>query len=190
MKRRIGIGGSIASGKSTLSRIFREAGYKVIDADQVARQVVEPNTPGLKAVKEHFPEAFIEDRLDRKALGSIIFHDESKRLILNNLLHPLIVEECKKQLDISEDLVFLEAPLLFESELLPEFDLTIYVTARKSVQLQRLMKRDGISEEYANQKLKAFREPTGTPSIIVTNNASLAEFEQSAKSLLRMLISD
>lgn len=190
MKRKIGIGGSIASGKSTLSRIIREAGCIVIDADQVARQVVEPGTVGYLRVKDQFPEAFDGEVLNRKKLGQIIFHDEAKRLQLNQLLHPLITDESRRQLAEGGDLVFLEAPLLFESELLGDFDLTIYVTANREVQIKRLMKRDQISREYAETKLSTFHEPSVLPSIILTNNGSIEEFEASSKALLARIISD
>lgn len=183
-RRWIGIGGSIASGKSTLSNFFRSKGYTVIDADQVARQVVEPGTVGQRVVKEAFPEAFDGDTLDRKKLGEIIFHDETKRKQLNSLLHPLIVKESRRQLDEVDGVVFFEAPLLFDSELLPEFDLTIYVTASREIQLKRLMARDQISREYAEQKLAAFKDPTVLPSIILKNNRSIEDFEAQAAALL------
>lgn len=188
MKRKIGIGGSIASGKSTLAQVIRNAGYTVIDADQLARQVVEPGTPGLALVKKHFPECVEDDVLDRKKLGGIIFQDEAKRLLLNQLLHPLITEESLRQLQAAEDDIFLEAPLLFEWELLPMFDLTIYVTSPRELQIRRLMERDGISRAFAETKRQAFREPTVLPSIILTNSGSRDEFEAAAKALLNRII--
>lgn len=188
MKRKIGIGGSIASGKSTLAQVIREAGYPVIDADQIARQVVEPGTPGLAHVKEHFPECVLGDVLDRKKLGRIIFQDEAKRLLLNQLLHPLITAESLRLLQAADDDIFLEAPLLFEWELLPVFDLTIYVTSPRHLQIKRLMTRDGISREFAETKLQAFREPTVLPSIILTNNGTREAFEAAAKALLKRII--
>ena len=188
MKRKIGIGGSIASGKSTLAQVIRNAGYTVIDADQIARQVVEPGTPGLALVKKHFPECVDGDVLDRKKLGRIIFQDEAKRLLLNQLLHPLITDESLRQLQVAEGDIFLEAPLLFEWELLPVFDLTIYVRSPQLLQIQRLMKRDGISREFAETKLRAFREPTVLPSIMLTNSGTQEEFEAAAKALLNRII--
>lgn len=187
-RRWIGIGGSIASGKSTLSDFFRQQGYRVIDADQVARQVVLPGTAGHKALKLAFPEAFLGEELDRKKLGQIIFDDDAKRTQLNELLHPLIVEESRAQLEAEDGLVFFEAPLLFDSVMLPEFDLTIYVTASREIQLKRLMQRDHISRQYAEQKLAAFKEPAVLPSIIVKNNRSLEDFAAQSESLLAKII--
>lgn len=184
----IGIGGSIASGKSTLSNFIRRAGFTVIDADQVSRQVVEPGTNGYLAVRQAFPEAFDGEVLNRKKLGQIIFADEVKRLHLESLLHPLIAQESRRQLEAVDGVAFYEAPLLHASDLLPEFDLTIYVTANREVQLARLMERDQISRDYAIQKLAAFKEPPFKPSIIITNNGTIEEFEQISRELLERII--
>lgn len=183
----IGIGGSIASGKSTLSRFIRQAGYTVIDADQISRQVVEPDTPGYQAVRDHFPKAFDGDELNRSKLGKVIFSDPKKRQLLNSLLHPLIIQESRRQLEAVDGLAFFEAPLLFESEMLEDFDLTIYVTASRNIQIERLMQRDGISRDYAEQKLATFKEPGNKPSIILQNNGTLEEFKAAASELLMRL---
>lgn len=184
----VGIAGSIASGKTTLANIFREQGYPVIDADQVARQVVEPGTAGHRAVKQAFPEAFQGEVLDRAKLGQIIFSDPAKRQLLNSLLHPLIIAESRRQLAATSGLAFYEAPLLFEAGMADEFDLTIYVTASREIQIGRLMARDGIDRAYAEKKLAAFNDPGDKPSIILKNNGSREDFRRQAIALLERLI--
>ena len=109
------------------------------------------------------------------------------RQLLNSLLHPLIIQESRRQLEAVDGLAFFEAPLLFESEMLEDFDLTIYVTASRNIQIERLMQRDGISRDYAEQKLATFKEPGNKPSIILQNNGTLEEFKAAASELLMRL---
>lgn len=185
--RIIGLAGSIASGKSTVGKILREMGCVVIDADQIAREIVARGTEGYDRIVQNFPEVIKEGVIDRKRLSEVIFADKQKREQLNNLLHPLIIEESRHRLALHKDIVFFEAPLLFESEILQDMDMTIYVKARKEIQIKRLMERDGIDEAYAKQKLAAFKEPELTPSLILYNNGSLEELRHSVAMLLIQL---
>lgn len=183
----IGIAGSIASGKSTVGKILRDMGCVVIDADEIARDVVTKDSEGYQRIVQHFPEVIDGGVIDRKRLAEEIFRDAHKRELLNGLLHPLILEESRKRFATHQDLVFFEAPLLFESEILHDMDMTIYVTARKDLQIKRLMERDGIDESYAVQKLEAFKKPEVTPSIILYNNGSLQDLRHSVAMLLVQL---
>lgn len=185
--RWIGIGGAIATGKSSFAQAIRAQGYTVVDADQVAREVVEPGTAGYLSLQEHFPDCFDGPVLNRKRLGQRIFQDESQRLLLNSLLHPLIGEASRAQLNRVSGLVFYEAPLLFDSELLNEFELTIYVFSSLRLQLQRLMQRDQISASYAWQKMASFSDPGLKPSIRVQNNGSKQQLKATAEALLTYL---
>ena len=99
----------------------------------------------------------------------------------------MIIQESRRQLEAVDGLAFFEAPLLFESEMLEDFDLTIYVTASRNIQIERLMQRDGISRDYAEQKLATFKEPGNKPSIILQNNGTLEEFKAAASELLMRL---
>src|SRR5437773_5902252 len=118
----IGLTGGIASGKSTVAAMLKELGATVIDADEAARAVVEPGTPGLKAVVEAFgPEVLDGDRLDRWKLGSIIFQDEAARRRLEEITHPLVrawmAERQREAEERGDERVVLDIPLLFESGL-------------------------------------------------------------------------
>lgn len=185
--RVIGIAGSIASGKSTVGKILRELGCIVIDADQIARDIVDKGTPAYERITEHFPQVMDGEEIDRKKLAQVIFQDPKQRELLNSLLHPLILEDSRRQFAIHHDLVFYEAPLLFESEILHDMDMTIYVKARQDVQLKRLIARDGIDEAYARQKLAAFKEPDVIPSITLYNNGTIDELRKAVQLIVKQL---
>ncbi|HEV2762317.1 MAG TPA: dephospho-CoA kinase [Pyrinomonadaceae bacterium] len=154
--------GSIAVGKSFVSRVLRELGCYVIDADVTARQVVEPGTPGLRAVVEAFgPEVLKEDgTLDRARLGRIVFADPEKRALLNSILHPLIIRAQDEELRRREErepwgVGVVDAALMIESGGHRRFDKIIVVHCRPEIQLERLTKRDGLSEEEARARVGA-----------------------------------
>ncbi len=157
----IGLTGGIASGKSTVSSMLSELGAVVIDADQIAREVVKPGEPTLEAIVDQFGIEVIQrnGHLDREKLGSMIFHDAQKRSALNGIIHPAIRErmtERKRQAqERDEDLIVLDIPLLFESELtyLVEKILVVYVP--EDIQKQRLMQRDEIDEHTALAKMES-----------------------------------
>lgn len=157
----LGITGGIASGKSLVTEYFRQFNYPIIDADIVSREVVEPGEKGLEAVRNEFGNEIITDSgdLNREKLGQIIFADEDKRDVLNNILHPIIWEtietrllEYKKQ---NADLIVMDIPLLFESNMLDIYDHTLVIYVPENVQLERLMARNGLSKEEARQRIEA-----------------------------------
>ncbi len=159
----IGLTGGIASGKTAVSSHLKERGFKVIDSDVVARSVVERGTTGLKRLVEHFGEEILTSagELNRKLLGEMVFQDEDKLKQLNGILHPLIEEEIKKQVEEGEeDIIFLDIPLLFEANY-HEKDGLLYldeiwlITLPKEIQLQRLMARDKINRDFALSKINA-----------------------------------
>lgn len=155
----IGLTGGIASGKSTISKQLIERGYTVIDADLAARKVVEIGTPALQEIAEFFgKEILLEDgNLNRKKLGDIVFSDASKRKKLNVITHPRIREWILVQMDRAaksgEKVIFLDIPLLFESEAfhLTEEVLVVYVDEK--TQIHRLMERDKLTKEQAIQRI-------------------------------------
>ena len=157
---RVGLTGSIAVGKSYVLRVFRELGCHVIDADRVARDVVEPETPGLRRVVEEFgPDILGADgRLDRAKLGAIVFADEPKRLLLNSIIHPLVFEVQdrwlkERELEDPNGIAVIDAALTIESGGYKRFDKLIVVWCEPELQLQRLMGRDGIGEEAALRRI-------------------------------------
>ncbi|MEQ3440868.1 dephospho-CoA kinase [Pseudoalteromonas sp. BZP1] len=150
----LGLTGGIGSGKSAISAMFEELGIQVVDADIVAREVVEPGSVGLTKITAHFGEEILttDGSLDRAKLRAIIFADESQKQWLNNLLHPLIRESMLAQLQqATSQYVILVAPLLFENGLDQFCDHTLLVDVPVEVQITRTTTRDKISVELAKQ---------------------------------------
>lgn len=154
----IGLTGSIASGKSTVSAILREAGAHIIDADLIARQVVEPGTPGEAQVREAFPAAFAGGALDRRALGRIVFSDPRSLARLNAITHPLIREEIARQIGRAraEDpagVAVIDAAVLLESGMADMAEEVWLVVCGDEVRLRRILERDGLTEEEARARM-------------------------------------
>ena len=150
----LGLTGGIGSGKSAISAMFEELGIQVVDADIVAREVVEPGSTGLEKITEHFCDEILttDGSLDRAKLRAIIFADESQKQWLNNLLHPLIRESMLAQLQqATSQYVILVAPLLFENGLDQFCDHTLLIDVPVEVQITRTTARDNISVELAKQ---------------------------------------
>jgi dephospho-CoA kinase len=156
----IGLTGNIASGKSDVCVRLRELGARVISADEVARKVVLPGSEGARRIREVFgPEVFLPDgRLDRAALGGVVFGDGEARKKLNALLHPLIIADVQSTLDAiaREDpgaVVVLEAPLLIEAGMQGMTSEVWLIEADDAVRRKRIMRRDGLSEEQAQARM-------------------------------------
>ena len=157
---RVGLTGSIGVGKSFVSSVFAELGCHVLDADHTARQVVEAETPGLRAVVEAFGGEILrpDGTLDRARLGALVFADEKKRLLLNSILHPFIIAAQDEQLRKweAEDragIAIVDAALMIESGGYKRFDKLIVVHCRPDIQLERLMARNRISQEEAERRV-------------------------------------
>src|SRR5215211_7426456 len=157
---RVGLTGSIGVGKSFVASVFVELGCHVLDADQTAREVVMPGTPGLKALTEAFGEDILnaDGTLDRKHLGALIFADQSQRERLNHILHPFIITRQDEILNAweAEDpggVGIVDAALMIESGGYKRFDKLIVVHCRPEVQLERLMLRDKLSRDEAQRRI-------------------------------------
>ncbi len=157
---KVGLTGSIAVGKSYVCKLLEEFGCRVLDADRTARDVVLPGTEGLRRVVEKFGRGVLNDNgeLDRKVLGSYVFADESKRQLLNSILHPLIIEAQDEWLSkqVSEDpkgIAVIDAALMIESGSYLRFEELIVVWCQTDIQLERLMSRDSIGLAEANRKI-------------------------------------
>jgi dephospho-CoA kinase len=158
--RVIGLTGGIASGKSTVAGTLRGLGAQVIDADVLAREVVAPGTPGLRAVATRFPGVLCPDgALDREALGARVFADPAERAALNALLHPLIQAAFAARVDAlarrGERVVVYDAPLIVENGLHVLLDGLIVVALPPELQIARLRARSGLSEEAARARIAA-----------------------------------
>ncbi len=158
--RVFGLTGNIGTGKSTVARLFQEHGLPVIDADQVARDVVAPGTQGLLEVSARFPGVLTpQGELDRKALAARVFADEQERTALNAILHPRIGMEVRSRLDRlaarGQELAIYEAALIVENRLHHGLDGLIVVTAPVEEQVRRLRSRDGLTAEEARARIAA-----------------------------------
>ena len=159
MMLKVGLTGSIAVGKSHVLHMFAELGCHVIDADRIARDVVAPESGGLKSVVATFGDVLNPDgTLDRAKLGQIVFADESKRQKLNSILHPLIIatqdEEIREIESRDPDgIVVIDAALMIESGGYQRLDKLIVVYCEPEIELHRLMKRDGLSREAAQARI-------------------------------------
>jgi dephospho-CoA kinase len=155
---RVALTGGIASGKTTVANMFGELGAALIDTDIIARDVVEPGTPGLEQVVAEFGANVIDDngRLDRRALRNIVFSDENKRLLLEEILHPLIRAETERQMcTLDGPYQLLIVPLLVESPLKDHADRILVVDCSEERQLERLLSRDVETEAQARRMIAA-----------------------------------
>jgi dephospho-CoA kinase len=176
----IGLTGGIATGKTTVAQMLRELGATVIDADEAARAVVEPGTPGLQAVVEAFgPEVLDGDRLDRARLGEIVFGDENARRRLEAITHPLVrqwMAERQRQAEArGDERVVLDIPLLFESGLEGGMRSVILVYAPPDIQVQRLTSRNRLSPDDARRRVAAqmpIDEKVGRATYVIDNAGS------------------
>ncbi|MDP9861958.1 MULTISPECIES: dephospho-CoA kinase [Streptosporangium] len=156
---KVGLTGGIGSGKSEVSRRLASMGAMVIDADKIAREVVEPGTDGLARIVEMFgAEVLREDgSLDRERLGSIVFADSGKLASLNGIVHPLVgarVAELQRQADDGAIVVY-DVPLLAENNLAPMYDVVVVVDAADEIRLARLVELRGMSEQDARARIAA-----------------------------------
>lgn len=150
----IGLTGGIASGKTTVANLFKQQ-FKIdiVDADIVAREVVEPETPGLNAIVGHFGADIVHDdqTLDRAKLREKIFSNPEEKAWLNGLLHPMIREKMIEDLEqVTSDYALLVVPLLVENKLDSLCDRVLVVDVDPQTQISRTVKRDNVSEEQAN----------------------------------------
>ncbi|WP_420033101.1 dephospho-CoA kinase [Streptomyces sp. cg28] len=176
----VGLTGGIGSGKSEVSRLLVECGALLVDADRIAREVVEPGTPGLAAVVDAFGDDILtaDGTLDRPKLGSIVFADSDKLATLNAIVHPLVgARSAELQESAGPDSVVVhDVPLLAENGLAPLYDLVVVVDASAGTQLDRLTRLRGMSEEDARARMaaQATREKRlAIADVVIDNDVSL-----------------
>ena len=157
----IGLTGGIASGKTTVSRILHELGAFLIDADQIARQVVRPGLPAWEKIVSHFGRTVLnaDDTLDRRQLADIVFASMTERRCLEEITHPLIHQQVATQLELAATaghrLVVLDVPLLLETNWNSEVDVVWVVYVNYEIQLSRLMVRDRLTREQAELRISS-----------------------------------
>lgn len=190
----IGLTGSIASGKSTVAKMMTALGLPIVDADKVARDVVEPGTATLALITESFGQAILQEdgSLNRTKLGDIIFHEPAQRKVLNDIMHPAIRKEMLRQrdayLETGSKHVVMDIPLLFESQLQHFVDRIIVVSVSEEIQLHRLMERNQLSYEDALARMHAQLpmsvKEKGAHAVIYNNDSIEHTEEQLKKSLV------
>lgn len=180
----IGLTGSIASGKSTVSEMLKNSGYPIIDADLVARQVVEPGSETLEQIEQAFgPEVIREDgTMDRAKVGDIIFNDPARRKILNDIIHPAIRQEMLQQrheyLVEGYKTIIMDIPLLFESRLQHLVDKILVVSVTEENQFNRLVERNGFTEKEARARISTqlpMSVKEDGADAVIYNNGTLEE---------------
>ncbi|MFD2046291.1 dephospho-CoA kinase [Ornithinibacillus salinisoli] len=190
----IGLTGSIASGKSTVSLMFDDLHIPVIDADKISREVVKPGEKAYREIVDVFGTGILQEdkSLDRKKLGAIIFTNEQKREQLNRIVHPAVRESILFQRDsfvnAGEKCVVLDIPLLFESKLTHFVDKTIVVYVNEATQLERLMERDGSHEVEAKQRIQSqlpVKEKAKLADAVINNNGTKHESFRQLEEILK-----
>lgn len=189
----IGLTGSIASGKSTVSKMLEDFGYPIIDADLVARQVVEPGSETLNEIEALFgPEVIREDgTMNREKVGALIFSDPLKRKQMNDIIHPAIRAEMLRQRSVfmadGHQTIVMDIPLLFESKLQHFVDKILVVSVTEENQLVRLMERNGLNEKDARARigsqLPMSVKEEGADAVIYNNGP----IEETAQQLTKIL---
>jgi dephospho-CoA kinase len=158
----VGLTGGIASGKSVVAARLAEHGAVIVDADAIAREVVEPGTPGLARILEEFGSGVIDadGRLDRPALGAVVFADEAKRHILNDITHPAVRELSQRRFAEAaaadpDAIVVYDVPLLSEARSRAEFDVVVVVSAPEDVRIERMVSLRGMSRTEAENRIRS-----------------------------------
>lgn len=194
----VGLTGGIGSGKSTVARLFGNLGVHWVDADDVAREVVEPGTPALERIAEHFGEEILTSggALDRAQLRGIVFQEPEERVWLESLLHPVIREELIRQLNPENyqlPYVLLVSPLLLETDQHELVDRILVIDVPTDVQIKRTMSRDTNSREQVERIIAAQmprEQRLARADAIIDNNRPLDEVERQVRELHERLLVD
>ncbi|MDF7639183.1 dephospho-CoA kinase [Lactobacillus sp. ESL0791] len=192
----LGLTGGIASGKSTADRFFSRQGIPVIDSDQIAHDLLNVGQPSWQQVKKHFGKEFlnVDQTVNRKKLGELVFSDPKQLQVLNELTHPLIdrelAAEIKMQRQKRASLLIVDIPLLFEAGMSAQFDATLLITVPQSVQLARLMARNGLTKEEAQARIASQMPLSAKEELatyVVVNTGTIKELEAKLTQLLKQI---
>lgn len=194
--RVIGLTGGIGSGKSTVARMFAALGARVVDADAVARDIVEPGQPALDDIVAAFGPGIIQadGRLDRKRLASIVFRDPTARSTLDAITHPRIRDLLHAAVEARRaepGLLVLDIPLLFESAPNPDLEAVVVVWVDQATQLRRLVERDGLSPSEATERLSAqmpLDKKRAMADAVIDNRGSEADTRRQVEIVYRRYI--
>ncbi|MDT8859429.1 dephospho-CoA kinase [Alkalihalobacillus sp. MEB130] len=190
----IGLTGGIASGKSTVSKMIQAKGIPIIDADQIAREVVEPGTKALQLISEHFGQGVLNEdgTLARKKLGAIIFEQPKERDILNQIVHPAVrnrMNELKDQyIHEGHQTIVFDIPLLYESDLFSLVDKVLLVFVDEATQLLRLVARDQAGESDARRRISSqipLKQKRKRADAIIDNSGTIEETKNQLETIFR-----
>ncbi|WP_329178110.1 dephospho-CoA kinase [Streptomyces decoyicus] len=194
---KVGLTGGIGAGKSEVSRLLASYGAVIVDADKIAREVVEPGTPGLAAVVAEFGDGVLtpDGSLDRPKLGGIVFSDPEKLKALNVIVHPLVgARSAELEASAGPDAVVVhDVPLLTENGLAPLYDLVVVVDAAVGTQLDRLVRLRGMAEDEAKSRMaaQATREQRlAVADLVIDNDGPLEALEPQVRAVWERLRSD
>ena len=189
----VGLTGGIASGKSTVARMLAEKGALVIDLDEIAHAVQEPESPVWRAIVDHFGRAILgpDGAIDRRKLGSVVFGDREKLEILNRLVHPAVLTEWQRRIaEIRaarpDAIILSDIPLLLEAGLKPLVDLVLLVYLPPEEQIRRLMTRNGYCRDEAMSRLASqmpIDEKLPAADIVISNDGTPEETQRSVDGL-------
>jgi dephospho-CoA kinase len=189
----IGLTGGISTGKSVVARMLREQGLPVIDADELARKVVEPGSSTLQKIVEAFGrEVLLEDQtLNRTLVRKMVFNDPKKLELLNSIIHPSVISGTEKKLyeltKLGVQLVILEVPLLFETGYENNVNETVVVYSTPEQQIQRLIDRDKCTKEHAKKIISAqmpIDKKVGLADYVIDNSGTLEETRKQVDKLV------
>lgn len=195
----IGLTGGIATGKSTVSALLREKQIPVVDADLIAREVVEPGKTAYEEIVKFFGQEILhwDGQIDRKKLGEIVFSDEEKRQALNAIVHPQIRKEMIRQAmeaqEAGNKLIVMDIPLLFESKLQYMVDRIVLVYVPADIQLARLIERDDIDEQQALKRIRAqwpIEAKKAEATYLIDNSGSREQTKAQVERLIAALFSE
>ncbi|MCW7990250.1 dephospho-CoA kinase [Streptomyces sp. SID8375] len=191
---KVGLTGGIGAGKSEVSRLLASYGAVIVDADKIAREAVEPGTPGLAAVVEEFGDGVLapDGTLDRPKLGGIVFSDPEKLKALNAIVHPLVgARSAELEASAGPDAVVVhDVPLLTENGLAPLYDLVVVVDAAPQTQLDRLVRLRGMAEDEAKSRMaaQATREQRlAVADLVIDNDGPLEALEPQVRAVWERL---
>lgn len=191
MKKIIGLTGGIASGKSTVSAELRARGAVIVDADVISRTLLDREGAAYEQVAAAFPQYVLEDgTIDRRGLGAYVFSHEEGIRRLNAITHPIIVEEVKKRAYAEEGNVIIDAPLLIEVGLDQICHEIWLVTADRQVRVERIMRRNGLSREEAEDRINnqlSEEEKRKRSHLVIDNSGSMEELQEQIRGLKERL---
>ncbi|GGX03643.1 dephospho-CoA kinase [Streptomyces noursei] len=191
---KVGLTGGIGAGKSEVSRLLASYGAVIVDADKIAREVVEPGTPGLAAVVEEFGAEVLaaDGTLDRPKLGALVFSDQEKLKALNAIVHPIVgARSAELEASAGPDAVVVhDVPLLTENGLAPLYDLVVVVDATPQTQLDRLVRLRGMAEDEVRRRMAAQatrEERLAIADLVIDNDGPLEALEPQVREVWERL---